>query len=107
MRGEARPSLGRSESQMMLNAISLKSANTAVVHVDRQSDRHGAFRIHQPITLVAVDIQVIRDDVKLVTSHPENGVVINMHGEIAAGSPPDRNPCGRETPARQIENRPA
>ena len=63
----------------MLDAITLESLGTAVVHVNGQSDRHGAFRKHEPIAIVLIDLQVIGDDLELVARHLENFVVVNAH----------------------------
>ncbi len=63
----------------MLNAITLESLGGAVVHMDRERHRHRPFRIHQPIAVVLIDVQVIRDDLKLVASHLENFVMVDSH----------------------------
>jgi hypothetical protein len=65
---------------MMLNAVALKSFCAAIIHVNRQRHRHGAFGIHEAIPIVLIDIQVIGDDLKLVARHFEHFVVVNNHG---------------------------
>jgi hypothetical protein len=47
--------------------------------VDRQRDRDRAFGVHQTIAIVLVDAEVIGDDLKLVTRHFKNFVVVNRH----------------------------
>src|SRR5437762_13502499 len=64
---------------MMLDAITLKRPRAAIVHVHGQGDREGALRIHQPFTIVLVDAEVIGNDLKLVTGHLKNFVVVNRH----------------------------
>ena len=78
---ETGAALGRAKRQVVLNAIALESLNAAVVHVNRERDRDGALRIHQPIAVVAIDFQVIGDDLELVASHLEHVVVVNAHKE--------------------------
>ena len=50
----------------------------AVIHVDRQRDGDGALRIHEPIAIVVIDVQIIGDDLELVASHLKYFVVIDM-----------------------------
>ena len=64
---------------MMLHAITLKSLRGAVVHVHRKRHRDGALRIHQPIAIVAIDVQIIGNDRELIAGHLEYVVVINIH----------------------------
>src|SRR2546430_1909331 len=64
---------------MMLDAITLKRPRAAIVHVHGQGDGEGALRIHQPFTIVLVDAEVIGNDLKLVTGHLKNFVVVNRH----------------------------
>ena len=68
----------------MLNAIPLESLRAAIVHVNRQRDRDGALREHEPIAIVLIDLQVIGDDLELVASHLEYFVVVNAHKERGA-----------------------
>ena len=60
----------------MLHAITLESLGAAVVHVHRERDGDGALRVHQPIAIVLIDLQVIGDDLELVAGHLENFVVV-------------------------------
>ena len=41
--------------------------------------RHGALRIHEPVAIVLVDVQIIGNDLELVAGHSENVVVVNVH----------------------------
>ena len=63
----------------MLNAITLKSFRAAVIHVHRQRDGDGAFRVHEAIAMVLIDIQVIGDHPKLIAGHSKHVVVVNVH----------------------------
>src|SRR5205807_97800 len=63
----------------MLNAITLESSRAAVIHVHRQRHGDGTLRIHQPIAMVSIDVQVIGDDRKLIAGHLEHVVVVNSH----------------------------
>ena len=78
---ETRAAFGRAERQVMLHAVTLESLGAAVVHVHRQRDGHGALRIHEPIAIVLIDVQVIGDDLELVAGHLEDFVVVNAHKE--------------------------
>src|SRR5439155_19111958 len=73
----------RTESQMMLNPIALKSSRAAIIHVHWQGHCDGALRIHQPVAIVLVDAEVIGNDLKLVTCHSKHVVVVNTH-ELSA-----------------------
>ena len=64
---------------MMLNAITLESFRTAIVHVDRQRYGHGALWVHEPLAVVFVNAQIIGDDLELVAGHFEHFVVVNVH----------------------------
>jgi hypothetical protein len=68
---------------MMLNPIALKSSRAAIIHVHWQGHCDGALRIHQPVTIVLVDAEVIGNDLKLVTCHSKHVVVVNTH-ELSA-----------------------
>jgi hypothetical protein len=63
----------------MLHAIPLKSLRASIVHVHRERDGDCALRVHEPIAIVAVDVQVIGNDRELIASHLEYVVVINVH----------------------------
>ena len=63
----------------MLNAITLESSRAAVIHVHRQRHGDSTLRIHQPIAMVSIDVQVIGDDRKLIAGHLEHVVVVNSH----------------------------
>ena len=63
----------------MLDAIPLKSFRASVVHVHRQRDRDRALRVHQPLAIVLVDAEIIRDDLKLIAGHFKYYVVVNRH----------------------------
>src|ERR1700675_1722328 len=64
---------------MVLDSITLKSFRAPVIHVHGQRYRDGALRIHEPIAVVLVDVQVISDDLKLGTGHSKNIVIVNTH----------------------------
>jgi hypothetical protein len=63
----------------MLHAIPLKSLCASVVHVHRERDGDCALRIHEPIAIVPIDVQVIGDDRELVAGHLKYVIVINIH----------------------------
>src|SRR4051812_9898569 len=63
----------------MLNTIALESPGTAVVHVHWQRDGNGALRIHQPVAIVFIDVEIVGDDLKLITGHSKHVVVVNVH----------------------------
>ena len=64
---------------MMLDPVALKSLGAAVVHVNRQSYGEGPLRVHQPVPIVLIDVQVVRDDLKLIAGHSKYVVVVNVH----------------------------
>jgi hypothetical protein len=64
---------------MMLDAITLKGLGGAVIHVDREGDRHRALGEHEPVAVVLVDVQVIGNDPELLTGHSEDFVVVDVH----------------------------
>src|SRR5215218_3539439 len=61
----------------MLHSITLKSSRAPVVHVHRQRHGDGAFGVRRPFPVVLVDVQIIRDDAKLLAGHLENFVIVN------------------------------
>ena len=65
----------------MLHAITLEGLRAAIVHVNRQRDGEGTFRIHESIAIVLIDLQVVGDNLELVTGHREHIVVVNAHKE--------------------------
>ena len=64
---------------MMLHPIPLESLCRAVVHMDWKCDGDGALRIHEPIAIVVIDVQIIGNDRELIAGHLEYVVVINIH----------------------------
>src|SRR5437762_14129087 len=66
----------------MLNAVALKGFGAPIVHVYWQRYGDSALRIRRPLAVVLVDVQIIRDDAKLLASHLENLVIVNRYGGI-------------------------
>jgi len=65
----------------MLHPITLKSLRAAVIHVHRQGDRDGPLRVHQPIAIINVNLQIFGDDAELLARHCENVVIfVNAQG---------------------------
>lgn len=67
---------------MVLDAITLKGLGAAVIHVDWEGDRNGALGEHEPITVVFIDLEIIRNDLELVASHLKNIVIVNTHRKL-------------------------
>src|SRR5207248_913442 len=66
---------------MMLHAIALKRFCAAVIHMHRQRDRDRPLRVHQPIAIVDINLQIVGDDAELLARHCEHVVIfINTHG---------------------------
>ena len=64
---------------MMLNPVTLEGPRATIVHMHRQRHCDSTLWVHQPITVVLVDTQVIGDDLKLVTRHLKHVVVVDTH----------------------------
>ena len=73
---------------MMLHAVPLKNPGAAIIHMDGQRHGHGTLRKHQSVAFVFIDVQVIGDDLELITGHSKNVVVVNVHQENEAWNAP-------------------
>jgi hypothetical protein len=62
-----------------LHTITLESLGAPIVHVHRESDGDRAFRVHESVAIVAIDVQVVGDDLELIAGHLKYVVVINIH----------------------------
>jgi hypothetical protein len=85
----------------------LKRLRRSIVHVHRKRDRDRAFGIHEPIAIVAIDVQVIGNDRELIAGHLEDIVVINIHKRTGILECPDgkcRRYLGAVQASRQIES---
>jgi hypothetical protein len=85
----------------------VESLRAAVVHVNRKRDGDRALREHEPITIVAIDLQIIGDDLELVASHLEYFVVVNAHKKSRESRMPGRKIqvlFAPEQSSRQIES---
>jgi hypothetical protein len=67
----------------MLNAVTLESFRASIIHVDRQCDRYRTLGKHKPFPIIRVDAQVIGNDLKLITGHAKNVVLVDMHAAKA------------------------
>src|SRR4029077_692656 len=70
----------------MLNAVTLQSSGTPVVHVHRQRHGDGALWISCPFAVVLIDVQIIGDDTKLLAGHLKNFVVVNRVYRCVSGA---------------------
>ena len=92
---------------MMLHPITLESLCRAVIHMDWKGDGDGALRIHEPIAIVVIDVQIIGNDRELIAGHLEDIVVINIHKRTGILECPDgkcRRYLGAVQASRQIES---
>ena len=72
-------SFRRSQRQVMLNPVSAENLNAAVITSNRQSNRHRSFGEFKPPSFRFGDLQMVRDEIKLLASHPKSGMVVNFH----------------------------
>src|SRR5262245_6760300 len=64
----------------MLHPVALEGLRIAIIHVHWESNGHRPLRVHKPIAIVFVDVEVISDDLKLVTRHLKDFVVVYHRG---------------------------
>ena len=81
-RGETSSAFGRTERDVMLNAITLEGFRAPVIHMHGKSHGDSALGICRPLPIVLVDVQVIGNDPKLLARHRKNFVVVNCHRSV-------------------------
>ena len=71
--------LGRTEREVMLDAVAGENLGGAVVAMDGEGDGHGALRIFDAVTVVGRDFEAVSDDIELAAGHVEGWVFIDVH----------------------------
>ena len=67
----------------MLDAVTLERPGAAIIHVHWKGHGDRSLGVHQAISVVLIDIQVLSDHLELSTGHSKNVVVVNMHRKRA------------------------
>src|SRR6185503_18770080 len=72
-------SLGRTQRQMMLDAIAAKNFRPAIIPMDRERHDHRPFRVLEPAPIGFRDLQMVGDQIELLAGHLKSGMVVNLH----------------------------
>ncbi len=89
-----RAALGRTEREVVLDAIAFEHRDRAVVAVDRAGNRDRALRHQEAVALVHGNFEMIGDDAELVHRHVEYRTGIDGHDLLPFGRAA-RNPGRR------------
>src|SRR5579862_1403431 len=69
----------------MLNPVAAEDLYGTIISVDRQSHRHRPLGKLDPAPFRVRYLQMVSNQVKLLTGHAESGMIVNLHpGRISA-----------------------
>ena len=76
---EAGAALGGTEGDVMLDPVTVEDAGGTVVTMNGQGDGDGALWHDEPLPEIIGDVEMIRDDAKLLGGHFEGRILVYFH----------------------------